>query len=184
MKREDIQSLPNQLTFLRFLSIPVLWFFAFLQFKIAFVILFAFAGLTDMLDGYLARRLKKESDFGAWFDSLADNIISASLLFWIWRLLPELLKENVVLILVVFGLFLSSLVIGYIKYKKMIDYHLYTNKAANVFLYVFFLHALLFGVHIIFFYLTLLIIAVGLLEEIAMTLTNGKVESNKKSVFK
>ena len=184
MKREDIKSLPNQLTFLRFLSIPVLWLFAFLQFKVAFVIVFAFAGLTDILDGYLARILKKESDFGAWFDSLADNIIAASLIFWIWLLLPELLEENVTFILVVFGLFLSSLLIGYIKYRKMIDYHLYTTKAANVFIYVFLLHALLFGIHTLFFYLTLLVIAVGLLEEIAMTLTHGKVESHKKSVFK
>jgi len=184
MKKEDIKSLPNQLTFLRVLSIPILWLFALLQFKVAFVIVFAFAALTDILDGYLARRLKKESDFGAWFDSLADNIIAASLIFWIWLLLPELLRENMVLILIVFGLFLLSLLMGYIKYKKMVDYHLYTNKAANVFLYVFFLHALLFGIHILFFYLTILIIAVGLLEEIAMTLTHDKVESNKKSVFK
>ena len=92
MKKEDIKSLPNQLTFLRVLSIPILWLFALLQFKVAFVIVFAFAALTDILDGYLARRLKKESDFGAWFDSLADNIIAASLIFWIWLLLPELLS--------------------------------------------------------------------------------------------
>jgi len=70
--------LPNWLTFLRLILIPV--FVAVLiepsrnSLNIAAVI-FVFAALTDYLDGYIARRYKAISDFGKLFDPLADKIL-------------------------------------------------------------------------------------------------------------
>ena len=70
--------IPNWLTFLRLILIPV--FVAVLveptrnSLNIAAVI-FVFAALTDYLDGYIARRYKAISDFGKLFDPLADKIL-------------------------------------------------------------------------------------------------------------
>ncbi|NNF95450.1 MAG: CDP-diacylglycerol--glycerol-3-phosphate 3-phosphatidyltransferase [Halobacteria archaeon] len=72
-------TLPNKLTLIRIVMIPV---FILLFYIPLFGInnylltgLFIFAGLTDWFDGYLARRLKMQSEFGAFLDPVADKLI-------------------------------------------------------------------------------------------------------------
>jgi CDP-diacylglycerol--glycerol-3-phosphate 3-phosphatidyltransferase len=64
---------PNHLTFLGFLmSIVVAYVFATGRFRLAGVLLIV-AGLFDMVDGMVARRLNEETPFGAFFDSIMDR---------------------------------------------------------------------------------------------------------------
>jgi cardiolipin synthase (CMP-forming) len=71
-------ALPNALTVLRILLVPV--------FVVAFVIpgdaarliaflVFALAGISDWLDGFAARKLKAGSDFGRMLDPIADKVL-------------------------------------------------------------------------------------------------------------
>lgn len=67
--------LPNLITGARILATPVIIYFILIHsFEKAFI-LFFFAGLTDWIDGFLARRYSSESDFGILFDPLADKIL-------------------------------------------------------------------------------------------------------------
>ena len=84
-----MKNLPNQITVSRVVLISIFVFFAnlntdnkilslseqtvFYSHLLAYIIAIV-AGLTDLLDGYLARRLKAESDFGRLMDPLADKI--------------------------------------------------------------------------------------------------------------
>jgi CDP-diacylglycerol--glycerol-3-phosphate 3-phosphatidyltransferase len=54
------------------MSIVVAYVFAIGQFRLAGVLLIV-AGLFDMVDGMVARRLKEETPFGAFFDSIMDR---------------------------------------------------------------------------------------------------------------
>lgn len=64
---------PNHLTFLGFvMSIFVAFAFAWGHFKLAGILLIV-AGLFDMMDGMVARTLKAETPFGAFFDSIMDR---------------------------------------------------------------------------------------------------------------
>ncbi len=73
--RENNWTIPNLLTVSRILMTPgIVMAFADRRFDIAWV-LFAVAGLTDALDGSLARILKQRSNFGAMLDPLADKIL-------------------------------------------------------------------------------------------------------------
>lgn len=73
--RENNWTIPNLLTVSRILMTPgIVMAFADRRFDIAWV-LFAVAGLTDALDGALARILKQRSNFGAMLDPLADKIL-------------------------------------------------------------------------------------------------------------
>jgi cardiolipin synthase len=68
-------TLPNVLSFLRILAVP---FFAILVWygrMAEACILFVAAGLTDALDGYLARRLDQKSALGAILDPAADKLL-------------------------------------------------------------------------------------------------------------
>src|SRR5579859_7456259 len=71
---------PNTLTWLRIYTIPllaVLFYMPYPWADPAAGLLFAAAGITDSLDGYLARRLGQTSRLGAFLDPVADKLIVA-----------------------------------------------------------------------------------------------------------
>jgi cardiolipin synthase len=73
--RENNWTIPNLLTVTRIMLTPgFVMAFVDQRFDLAWV-LFAIAGLTDALDGTLARLLKQRSTFGAMLDPLADKIL-------------------------------------------------------------------------------------------------------------
>ncbi|MDP2173231.1 MAG: CDP-diacylglycerol--glycerol-3-phosphate 3-phosphatidyltransferase [Candidatus Cloacimonadaceae bacterium] len=77
-----MRGIPNALTLLRVLLIPVFLYYTFSpQGSIAIaLIIFAVASFTDFLDGYLARRMKVISNFGKLMDPLADKLLVLSAL--------------------------------------------------------------------------------------------------------
>ena len=78
-----VLSLPMILTLIRILAIPLVVLVYYLDASWAGPaagVLFALAGITDYLDGYLARRLGQTSRFGAFLDPVADKLIVATAL--------------------------------------------------------------------------------------------------------
>lgn len=74
-------TLPNILTVIRLLLIPVFaQFFNCGMRKVALVI-YAIAALTDALDGYLARKLNQITPFGKLCDPLADKLMQLTMLY-------------------------------------------------------------------------------------------------------
>lgn len=73
-------TIPNILTLFRILIIPIFVLVFYLPFRgshLTSAILFALAGITDWLDGYLARRFKQTSALGEFLDPVADKLIVA-----------------------------------------------------------------------------------------------------------
>jgi CDP-diacylglycerol--glycerol-3-phosphate 3-phosphatidyltransferase len=88
-----LAKLPNALTVVRLALIPV--FVALLlaadgERSVAAALVFAFAGITDQVDGWLARRWQVESEFGRFVDPLADRLMidAAVVLLWLEGRLP------------------------------------------------------------------------------------------------
>ena len=67
--------IPNVLTVLRIVLVVPVAYFLFHSNYLYGLSLFLFAGLSDAVDGFLARRFSWTSDFGAWADPLADKVI-------------------------------------------------------------------------------------------------------------
>lgn len=68
-------NIPNMLTLARLIAVPVVvWLIATGRFQIAFWGFLA-AGLTDAIDGYLARRLNQRTRLGAYLDAIADKVL-------------------------------------------------------------------------------------------------------------
>ncbi len=83
-------NIPNRLTLLRILTIPFFMVFMIYPFfgddgiyisRIVSSLLFVFAALTDMLDGYIARKRDLITDFGKFMDPLADKFLVFGALF-------------------------------------------------------------------------------------------------------
>lgn len=76
-------NLPTYLTLLRIALIPLLVVFFYLPVSYANIlctVTFILAGLTDWLDGYLAREMGQETQFGAFLDPVADKLMVAVIL--------------------------------------------------------------------------------------------------------
>jgi cardiolipin synthase (CMP-forming) len=68
----------NQLTLLRMLLIPIFVILVIDHYFGWALIVFAIAGMTDALDGLIARRTGQKSTLGAWLDPMADKLLAVS----------------------------------------------------------------------------------------------------------
>jgi len=97
------QQLPNLLTLLRIVLIPVFVVVFFLPFEsariVATVILFI-AGVTDWLDGFLARRYDLHSPLGAFLDPVADKLMVSTALVAIAVADPQLVIGISVMVII------------------------------------------------------------------------------------
>ena len=103
MKKENI---PNILTIIRFILIPFIFISVITHHYLLAVIIFTISALTDILDGYIARKYNYITDIGKLIDPLADKLTQVSLLLaltileilpW-WILAIVFIKECVMVI--------------------------------------------------------------------------------------
>ncbi|MBQ4339728.1 MAG: CDP-diacylglycerol--glycerol-3-phosphate 3-phosphatidyltransferase, partial [Firmicutes bacterium] len=74
-------NLPNKLTILRMVLIPVFMIFLMMGFSYVAAVIFIVASLTDALDGHIARKYNLITNFGKIMDPLADKLlVTAALL--------------------------------------------------------------------------------------------------------
>jgi cardiolipin synthase len=91
-------SIPNIITLGRILLVPIIiWAIASNQMEIAFAI-FVIAGVSDAVDGFLAKRFNMSSELGALLDPLADKalLVSIYVALGIWGAVPRWLVILVV----------------------------------------------------------------------------------------
>ena len=84
-------SIPNIITLGRILLVPfIVWAIASDKMEIAFVI-FIVAGISDAVDGFLAKRFNMASELGALLDPLADKalLVSIYVALGIWGAVPR-----------------------------------------------------------------------------------------------
>ena len=92
------KNFPNALTVFRILSVPFVMFLLLSGFYLAALGLFLFSSLTDMVDGYLARKHDDISPFGKFADPIADKLL-VSAVFITFVQLGELTASSVVVII-------------------------------------------------------------------------------------
>ena len=73
--RDALARIPNLITLARILAVPVTVYVILQDYMTAAFWIFVVAGLSDALDGYLAKRLNAVSEIGAYLDPLADKAL-------------------------------------------------------------------------------------------------------------
>ncbi|MGM0396259.1 MAG: CDP-diacylglycerol--glycerol-3-phosphate 3-phosphatidyltransferase [Bacillota bacterium] len=138
-------TIPNLITVFRIILIPVylIVFFSDMDNKV-FVLgmIFMIAGISDVLDGYIARRFNLVSKFGSALDPFADKMMSFTVLVTftliglipVWILVPMIIKE---LVMIAGGILLylkhGKAVIPANKYGKIATFSLYAAVLSIVF---------------------------------------------------
>ncbi|HPP06167.1 MAG TPA: CDP-diacylglycerol--glycerol-3-phosphate 3-phosphatidyltransferase, partial [Syntrophorhabdaceae bacterium] len=92
-EKASIWTLPNRLSLIRILSIPIIIILITSQEKnllFASGLLFILAGITDGLDGFMARRMNLTSRLGVYLDPIADKLLVSSVLITLsyYRMVP------------------------------------------------------------------------------------------------
>ena len=75
-----MKHVPNLLTLIRFILVPFIIVLVFQEKYLEAFIVLTTSGLTDVLDGYIARKFNFITDFGKLMDPLADKVTQISIL--------------------------------------------------------------------------------------------------------
>jgi len=170
--------LANLITSLRIIFGIVMIFFAYLGNTINFVIVYCLALLTDLLDGYVARKFKLASEFGKRFDVLADNFIVICIAVSFYFLKLELFMKYLSVSLFLFSYFVVVQLISVITTKKMIFMRNYVALLAAI-IFPFLVVASLFFESRILIYSYVIIMIYSLTEKLLLQ----TMKKNKRSIF-
>ncbi len=127
------KNIPNLLTLIRLIIVPVLGYFLYFEYYIPAMILFAFGGFTDVLDGYIARKYNLITKWGKFFDPLADKLmqITALVFLVLHHFIPIIV---LVVVIIKEALMLTGGIMLYRKGKTVIGANWY-GKLATVLFY-------------------------------------------------
>lgn len=108
----------------------------FPTFSFWFYFCYVMGGVTDMVDGTIARKLGTESEFGEKLDTVADFLFVASALY---KLLPEVRIDAVIWIWIgVIALIkIINIISGFVTQKRFVTIHSWANKITGFVLFLF-----------------------------------------------
>ncbi len=107
-----VWTIPNVITLFRVALIPIFVTVYFLDWRWAHevaALIFWLAAITDWVDGYLARKLKQSSPFGAFLDPVADKLIVATALLMITHEYASVTITAAAIILMIREIYVSAL---------------------------------------------------------------------------
>lgn len=138
------KQIPNILTLLRFILIPVIIYFLYTSNYVFTFILITISGITDILDGFIARKFDLITNFGKLIDPLADKatqILTLGTLFLkgfvpIWILGLIILKE-IIMIAGASFLYGKELVVSSKWYGKLTTVLIYIAIVCSLIIYQF-----------------------------------------------
>lgn len=175
-----IRHIPNILSVLRMaLSLSLL---LFLGNRLVFFIVFLICGLSDLLDGLIARKTNSQSALGARLDSAGDIIFFIVVLdciaIWAGKQALALLPYVGAIVLLRF----VNLAIAGIRFRTFAVIHTYANKTAGIFVFISFGAFVL--TNAVWAFIPVCIVAgLSAIEETLILLTSKELDLDRKSLF-
>lgn len=170
-------------SFYRVASSPVLLLFIALGQRELFSWFLLLSYSTDMIDGFLARRLKITSSRGSQLDSLGDQITLGVAFVGLLVFEREFILENYKVILIPFFLYFIQMLLAFRKYGKTTAFHTYLAKLSAIVQGVFILWFLFFSPVYWLFYLMIFLGIVETIEEIVLIILYPKWVSGVKGIY-
>ena len=125
----------NLVSLLRGVLIPPIVVLLMRDMNAAALALYVLAVATDGLDGWLARRSGRCSEFGAILDSVIDNIFSLSIAVFLWLALPALYVEYPLALAILFIAPLAYLAVSWAMTARVIMFHFHSARLGALVLF-------------------------------------------------
>ena len=146
--------------------------------------LLAFSFFTDAIDGFLARKYKTVSRFGARLDSIGDDLTVVVGLIGLITVQKDFVLDHLYLLIILFCLFAVQAFLAIRKYGKTTSFHTYLAKTAAVVQGVFLILSFFFPEPLyLLFYLAVGITMIELVEEIILVLILPHWKINVKGIY-
>ena len=146
-----------------------------------FTILYLVIGLTDLLDGWIARKTDTATAFGAKLDTVADLLFFSAVIYLLFRLAGGFLHQYLVWFIAILAIRLVGVLVAVLKYHSFVILHTLGNKITGL---------LLFAAPLFLFYgcknfIPLVFVVAGLsaVEEVLIHLTAKEPDRDRKSLL-
>jgi phosphatidylglycerophosphate synthase len=171
--------IPNGITFGRIILAMLLLFLKPLS--LAFLVIYILCGVTDLIDGPIARMTNTTSSLGAKLDSAADTILIAVSLFTLYPLLG-LTLEIMIWIFMIAVIRITSIGVALRRFKTYASIHTYGNKLTGFILFVTPL-CLPFIHHSMWTVFVCIIATISAVEEFIIQFTSKQLQLDRKGLF-
>lgn len=174
-----LKKIPNFVSIIRIILSIILLFTK--PFTTLFFLLYVGGGISDILDGYIARKYKLTSEFGALLDSIGDFIFIFVLLYLLYPVvsLSQLLTIWIVVICIIR---FSSIIVALFRFHTVAFLHTYLNKATGFLLFCFPIFYICLGIQLTGIILCS-VATLSAVEELAIHVNAKGLNRNIISIF-
>lgn len=176
-----IRYIPNTLTILRIIGTVIMLFLS--PISIPFYIVYTLSGISDVLDGVIARKANCTSNLGSVLDSIADMLFYAVMLYCMMPLLiesvPTVIWYWIVIILVIR---LGAYTVAAIKFHCFASIHTYFNKATGLTLFLA-PYALMTSYFDIYCVVICVVATLACIEELIIHISSNEYEPTRQSIL-
>ena len=146
-----------------------------------FLLIHILCGITDIIDGYIARKTHTESSLGSKIDSIADLIMMIVLMVVLFPFIDP--NQSIIMWVFIIGVIkVISIIIVFIKYRTFEILHTYGNKIVGFVLFVYPI-SLYFIQSNITEHIICIIASIAALEELLINVSSDVLTVNRKSIF-
>jgi len=183
LKKEEIYTIPNFISFYRLIAFPFVLWLAISKNENAFAIFLIINLITDVLDGWIARTFKCETELGARLDSLADIGTYILAVWGVFVFKYADIEPHLVLFVIFISLFFITDIVSLVKFRKISSMHLYSWKIGGYLQGGFFIILFSFGFYEYFFYFIVTWGFLAFIEHIIIQMILTEMKSNVKGLY-
>ncbi len=180
---ENILNIPNILSFYRLIMFPVILVLALLGIEKWFVILFCINLITDILDGFIARRFNLVTKFGAALDNLADMGTYVLAILGVFLFKWQDFKPHVWLLYLFLTIFIISYIVAFFRFGKIPGMHLYSPVIAGYLQGAFFFVLFVWGFNLWFYFIAVGWGVLAYIDKILVLMKTDDIKPGLKGIY-
>jgi cardiolipin synthase (CMP-forming) len=178
MNKNDFWTIPNVITSYRLFMSPVILYFIISGQENLFAIFLVINLLTDVIDGYIARRFKMETEIGAKLDAFADYFTYILVFIGLFIFKLDELRPYLVSAIIFVSMLVLTVIVSIIKFRKFHSYHTVIEKSGGYVQALFFIGLFTIGFIGPLYYFMIVFGILGAIETIAIDILIPEMRSD------
>jgi len=183
MKKDEFWTIPNVITSYRLFMDPVILYFIISGQERLFAIFLLINLLSDVLDGYIARKYKMETELGAKLDAFADYFTYLLVFIGLFVFKMDELREHLVSVIIFISMLVSTVIVSLIKFRKFHSYHTLIEKTGGYIQAFFFICLFTIGFVAPLYYFMIVLGILGAIETIAIDIIIPEMRSDILGIY-
>jgi cardiolipin synthase (CMP-forming) len=180
---ESILNVPNIISFYRLATFPAILAFALLGYEKPFVILLCINLVSDIIDGFIARRFNLVTRFGAALDNLADIGTYFLALFGLFTFKWAQVQPHAWFLYLFLAIFVLSYVVAFLRLGKIPGLHLYSAVSAGYIQGTFFFVLFVWEFNLLFYYVAIGWGIIAYIEKTVVLLKLNEIRPGVKGLY-